>query len=175
MEEEKFKWHLETRNLKELVAYEKNARFLSEKAHMLLSDSISRFGMAEKPIVNLDNTIIGGHQRVNLLLEYGETECECWIPDHLLSAEEMQDYNILLNKAVGDWEHDILANLYEIDDLFRLGFDEDDLGLEKPEKKKKLVKPTITFEFSDKEIMLSYMQQCEELAEQSAAKMKVKG
>ena len=36
-------------------------------------------------------------------------------------------------------------------------------------------KPVISFEFPDKDTMLEYITTCERLAEESAAKMKVRG
>jgi hypothetical protein len=171
----KFEWHLEKRNLQELVAYEKNARVLGERMHMLLSNSLSKFGMAEKPVVNSDNIIIGGHQRIQILIEQGATYCECWFPDSKLSEKEAEEFNILLNKLSGDWDHDILGNMYDISDLLTYGFDEDDLGLGKAEKPEKKVKAVISFEFADKETMLAYLSKCEEIASESSAKMKVRG
>ena len=175
--EEKLKpnWHLEKRNLQELVAYEKNARTLGERMHMLLSESLSEFGLAQVPVVNLDNTIISGHQRIEILIEQGETECDCSFPDRLLSEKEVEKCNILFNKLSADWDHDILGNMYEVPDLLSWGFDEDDLGLGKAEKAAKKVKPVISFEFSDKETMMSYLEKCEDLASESSAKMKVRG
>lgn len=174
-EKSKPKWHVEKRNLSQLVDYEKNARTLGQKMHMLLCNSLSKFGLAQIPVINLDGTIISGHQRIAILIDQGEIECDCSIPDRLLNDREVEEFNILLNKLSADWDHDILGNCYEVPDLLSWGFDEDDLGLGKAEKAAKKVKPVISFEFSDKETMLAYLEKCEDLASESSAKMKVRG
>jgi len=168
-------WKLETRELSELRGYEKNPRSLSDKEHRHLSDSIDRFGLVDKPVINRDNTVIGGHQRIEVLAAKGATAVECWVPNQELDEKDMEELNIRLNRNNGSWDYDILANSFDVGDLLTWGFDEDDLGLGKPEKQKKEVKPVISLEFSNKDTMLEYMQKCEEIAQSSSAKMKVRG
>ncbi len=168
-------WTLKTFKITDLKSYAKNPRTLSEKEHRQLSDSIGKFGLIDKPIINADNTIIGGHQRVQILLEKEEASVECWVPDCVLSEKEVEELNIRLNRNNGDWDYDILANEFDIGDLLTWGFGEDDLGLGKAENAKKEVKPVISLEFSDKDTMLEYLQKCEEIAAESDAKMRVRG
>ncbi len=172
---EMMQWNLQTFHIDQLTKYENNPRTLSEKEYRHLSDSLDRFGLVEKPVVNKDLTIIGGHQRIEVLRRKGATFVECWVPDRLLDAKEVEEINIRLNRNNGSWDYDILANTFDIGDLLTWGFDEDDLGLGKAEKPKKQAKPVISLEFSDKETMLEYMEKCEAIAMESSAKMKVKG
>ena len=169
------RWTIQKNNIVDLVAYEKNPRILTEKQQRNLSDSLDKFGLIDKPVVNIDNTIIGGHQRIEVLRLKGTTEIECWIPDRQLDEKEVEELNIRLNRNNGDWDYDILANTFDIGDLLTWGFDEDDLGLGKAEKPKKEPKPVISLEFMDKDTMLEYIQKCEEIAQLSSAKMKVRG
>lgn len=169
------RWKIEMREIDSLKEYEKNPRILSEKEYRQLSDSIDRFGFIEKPVVNADNTIIGGHQRVAVLRGKGETEILCWVSDRQLDEKEIEELNVRLNRNNGDWDFDILANLYDVGDLLTWGFDEDELGIGKSEKKKNKEKFIISLEFSDKDTMLDYIQKCEQIAQESAAKMKVRG
>ncbi len=168
-------WNLETRKLDSLTRYEKNPRTLSEKEHRQLSNSIDKFGLIDKPILNANNTIIGGHQRIEVLSSQNVQEVQCWIPGRLLSDEEVEELNIRLNRNNGSWDIDILANEYDIGDLLTWGFDEVDLGIAKPEKEKKPEKAIITLEFENKDTMIEYIQKCEIIAEESNAKLKVKG
>ncbi len=168
-------WTLQKRNINDLKKYERNPRRLSDKEQRHLSDSLDRYGLIDKPIVNEDNTIIGGHQRVSVMAGKGASEITCWIPDRYLDEKEVEELNVRLNRNTGSWDYDVLANVYDVGDLLMWGFEEDDLGLGKNEKPKKEPKPVITLEFSDKETMLDYLQRCEEIAQQSAAKMKVRG
>jgi DNA modification methylase len=128
----KINWTLQTFNLDELTDYYKNPRSLSEKEFKQLKTSLDKFGMIDKPIVNLDsaNTIIGGHQRKHVLEASGETECECWVPDRELTEREVEELNIRLNKNTGSWDFDTLANEFELDDLLDWGFDKHELDLD---------------------------------------------
>lgn len=128
----KINWTLRTFRLDELTDYYKNPRSLSEKEFKQLKTSLDKFGMIDKPIVNLDsaNTIIGGHQRKHVMEASGVKECECWIPDRELSEKEVEELNIRLNKNTGSFDFDILANEFELDDLLEWGFDKGELDLD---------------------------------------------
>jgi DNA modification methylase len=128
----KINWTLRTFRLDDLTDYYKNPRSLSEKEFKQLKTSLDKFGMIDKPIVNLDsaNTIIGGHQRKHVLEASGVKECECWIPDRELSEKEVEELNIRLNKNTGSWDFDTLANEFELDDLLDWGFDKGELDLD---------------------------------------------
>ena len=128
----KINWTLRTFRLDELTDYYKNPRSLSEKEFKQLKTSLDKFGMIDKPIVNLDsaNTIIGGHQRKHVMEATGVKECECWIPDRELSEKEVEELNIRLNKNTGSFDFDILANEFELDDLLDWGFDKGELDLD---------------------------------------------
>ena len=94
-----------------------------------LQVSLEKFGLADKPIINDDGTIIGGHQRIKLLTELGYTEVECWEPDRPLTEKEVYEFNIRLNKNTGEWDWDILANQWDLSELIEWGFDRDEFGL----------------------------------------------
>ena len=128
----KINWTLKQFRLADLTDYYKNPRSLSEKEFKQLKTSLDKFGMIDKPIVNLDsaNTIIGGHQRKHVLEATGVKECECWIPDRELSEKEVEELNIRLNKNTGSWDFDTLANEFELDDLLDWGFDKGELDLD---------------------------------------------
>jgi DNA modification methylase len=128
----KINWTLRTFRLDELTDYYKNPRSLSDKEFKQLKTSLDKFGMIDKPIVNLDsaNTIIGGHQRKHVLEATGVKECECWIPDRVLSDKEVEELNIRLNKNTGSWDFDTLANEFQLDDLLDWGFDKGELDLD---------------------------------------------
>lgn len=144
-------WKLETIALKELKEHPKNPRQISKEQHQHLTNLIAKFGLIEKPIVNLDKTIIGGHQRVKILKKMKVKEIECWMPDIQLSDEDIDHLCIGLNLNQGSFDHDILANEWDILDLLKWGFTEEQLlgcketkeiidGLEDEEEKKKKLK-----------------------------------
>lgn len=135
-------WHIEIRNLKDLKPLPKNPRKLTKHEEQQLTESINKFGVADKLIVNTDNTIIGGHQRFRILKKIGYKEVECLIPDRTLTEKEVEEMCIRLNRNSGEFDFDILANEFEIEELLDWGFEEKDfVGSLKPEVLKKEDKP----------------------------------
>jgi hypothetical protein len=131
---------------------------MSESDADHLQKSIEKFGLIDKPIINTDGEIIGGHQRVEVLRKMGVTEVECHVPDHTLSQKDINELCVRLNRNIGDWNWDILANEFEIEDLLNWGFEpEDMIGFAEPEeiitateeekKKKKTTCPNCGHEF----------------------------
>lgn len=115
-------WHLEKRLIKDLVPHSKNPRILTKDQAMHLQISLEKYGIADKPILNTDNTIIGGHQRLRILSLLDHKEIECWVPDRQMTPNEVDELNIRLNRNTGDWDWDVLANEWEIDELITWGF-----------------------------------------------------
>jgi DNA modification methylase len=126
-------WKLEKRLIKDLKRHPKNPRQLSKEQERHLRTSLDKFGIAEKIIINQDNTIIGGHQRVQILKNKKHKEIDCWVPERRLTEKEVDELNIRLNKNTGDWDWDVLANQWEIADLIEWGFTPDELELENTE------------------------------------------
>ena len=104
-----------------------NPRQISTKQYNDLKKSLSKFSLVEPIVVNKDMTIIGGHQRYKICKELKHTEIDCVVLD--LSKEEERELNIRLNKNTGDFDMDILANEFDIDELTDWGFKHIDLGL----------------------------------------------
>lgn len=115
-------WHLETRKLADLKDHPKNPRKLDKDQAEHLQKSLEKFGLIDKPIINLDNQIIGGHQRKNVLKKMKLKQIECFVPDHMLTPEEVDELNIRLNRNTGDWDWDILANQWDTEQLIDWGF-----------------------------------------------------
>lgn len=120
-------WKLESKKISDLKPHSKNPRFLSKEQYKHLKTSLEKFGISDKPIINQDGTIIGGHQRVNLIKKMGLKEIDCWIPDKLLDENDVDELNIRLNKNIGEWDWDVLANEWNISDLIEWGFTTDEL------------------------------------------------
>lgn len=119
-------WKLEKRKIKDLVPHPKNPRKLSTHDHKSLSESLTRFGLIDKPIVDKDNRIIGGHQRVSILKEGKVKEVECWIPHRHLTENECEELLLRLNRNLGEWDWDILGNEFYPLELLEFGFKADE-------------------------------------------------
>ncbi len=83
-----------------------------DKEYDDLKKSITEFGYVE-PIIWNEQTlnVVGGHQRLKILMDLGYTEAECVVID--LPPEKEKTLNIALNKIQGAWDETKLAELIE--------------------------------------------------------------
>ena len=125
-----------------------------------LKRSLEQFGYVEPVIWNKTTShVVGGHQRLKVLLGMGITEVECVVVE--MDAKKEKALNVALNKISGDWDKGKLALLIadlqgadfdvsltgfdpgEIDDLFKDslkdGIKDDDFDVDA-----ELQKPAIT-------------------------------
>ncbi len=111
-DEIKLEWHNERRKVKDLVPHPNNPRQLTEQQAKVLTKSLEKFNLVEIPAIDTDNTLLAGHQRMKLmlLLGRGDEEIDVRMPNRKLTKEEADSYNILSNKATGEWDWGILAN-----------------------------------------------------------------
>lgn len=102
-----------------------------DAAYEKLKRSIETFGYVEPIIYNeRSGTVVGGHQRLSVLRDLGETEVECVIVN--MDEEDEKALNIALNKVNGEWDMEKLTELLaEIDsteyDATLTGFDLDEI------------------------------------------------
>lgn len=129
-------WKLESVSIKKLKEHPKNPRQIKKEQFAHLENLIKKFGLIDKPIINQDFTIIGGHQRIKILKKMKAKDVECWVPDQHLSDEDIDHLCIGLNLNQGQFDYDILANQWEALDLLKWGFNENQLfdSCEKAEK-----------------------------------------
>ena len=120
--------------LSDLIFAEYNPRQLSKEQFQQIKDSITRFGIVDPIIVNSNkdrkNIIIGGHQRVKVALEMGIDTLPCHYVN--LTRDKERELNIRLNKNTGEWDWDILAGAFDVDELIEWGFSEDELDFPDP-------------------------------------------
>jgi len=141
-------WKTEKRNIADLIPAEYNPRQATEKDVKNLTASLDRFSLADPIIINADNKIIGGHFRIRILKEKGVTEVDVRVPDRQLTLEEEQELNLRLNKNLGEWDFEGLANFNEdmlvdvgftpeeLDDIFQLDMTPDEKDDQVPEPRK---------------------------------------
>lgn len=125
--QESIKWTLKELTIKQLKEHPKNPRQIKKEQFERLGNLISKFGLIDKPIVNQDMMLIGGHQRIKYLKKQKQKTVECWVADRLLSDEEIDELCIGLNLHQGSWDFDCLANEWEPLDLLKYGFTEEQL------------------------------------------------
>tara|TARA_Y100001938_G_scaffold51013_1_gene71206 strand:+ start:69 stop:533 length:465 start_codon:yes stop_codon:yes gene_type:complete len=145
------------RDIESLIFAEYNPRQLTKDQYKHLRDSIDRFGLVDPIIVNINKErngiIIGGHQRVKVAKDMNIKEVPVIELD--LTYDRERELNVRLNANTGEWDTDILANMFELDELQDWGFDDIDLKIddvkldeeEKPKKDKMIECPECTFKF----------------------------
>ena len=133
--DKKLEWETKKIKLSSIKEFEYNPRRLSKKQYQDLKKSIQKFNYVEVAAIDFDNTLIAGHQRLRVLkdLEGDDIEIDVRVPNRKLTDKEFKEYLVRSNKNTGDWDYDILANTYEIEELIEYGFTEEELEIQEPE------------------------------------------
>ena len=144
-------WQHEIREIKTLRENPDNPRRLSTKQGDELKNSLSKFGQCEPVVIQQDGTIIGGHQRFRILKKMGAKHIDAYVPKEPLSESEARELTIRLNKNQGDWDFDMLANVWDVDLLLESGFTTEELHLDIIEEETKPTKFTLTAKFENED------------------------
>lgn len=120
--------NIETRRLADLRAADYNPRRKlqqGEPEYEKIARSIEEFGYCDPIIINQNGTIIGGHQRTQVLLDMGAETADVVVLD--LDEDKEKALNIALNKITGEWDAVKLTELIaELDldgyDLTKTGY-----------------------------------------------------
>jgi len=115
--------------ISKLKPAEYNPRKASDIEVKNLTESIKKFGLVDPIIVNSaperKNIIVGGHFRLRVAKQLGYKEVPVVyinIPD----IEKEKELNLRLNKNLGSFDYDLLANFDE-DLLKEVGFEQEEL------------------------------------------------
>ena len=123
---------------------------MTEKQVRDLTASIKKFNFVEIPVINTNNKIISGHQRLKImaLLGRGQEVIDVRVPNRELTKKETDEYMVRSNKNTAGWDFDILANVFTTEELQEYGFTTWDLGLggEDPQGEDEVVAQTYKVE-----------------------------
>lgn len=109
-----------------------NPRQISNDDMASLVNSIREFGMVEPIVVNRDNTVIGGHQRIVACKQLSIAKVPVVYVD--LPKKKEKILNLALNRIHGDWDTEKLAVVLEElkmndgNDLHLTGFQLEEIG-----------------------------------------------
>lgn len=115
--------------IKDIIFAEYNPRKITAEQEKSLTDSLTRFGFVDPVIINKNperlNVLIGGHQRVKVWQKMGNTSVPAVFID--LTRDKERELNVRLNRNVGEWDAEVLADLFNADELKDWGFDSAEL------------------------------------------------
>lgn len=110
--------------LKEIKPNPNNPRFIKDEKFQKLVQSLKDFPeMADvrEIVVNKDHVILGGNMRYKAMLEAGWKEAPVRVVDW--SEEKQKEFIVKDNVSGGDWDYDVLANQYDLEELDAWGLD----------------------------------------------------
>lgn len=113
-----------------LIVNDANPRKISRKSYDALKKSLKEFPemkQLREIVVDENLTILAGHQRIYALKDLGYADV--YVKQVTgLSEKQKREFIIKDNTSSGDWDHDIIANQWDIEELqnwgvpnFRLG------------------------------------------------------
>lgn len=130
--DKKITWTNDKRKLSELIPWPRNPRQIKVDQVRRLQESLDDFGQPETIAIGPGNEIYNGHQRLKSWAEkHGDLEVDVRVSNRPLTEKEREKLTIFLHKgAAGEWDFDILANEFEVDDLLDWGFSEFEIGID---------------------------------------------
>lgn len=125
---EGLKWHTEQVRWVDMVTFDKNARKIKVENRKNLAESLKEFDVVDIPTLDVDNVIIGGHQRCMTMIHAGRGEelTDVRKPNRKLTEAEFKKLNLILNSDKYRGEFDLMMlrdNFSEFDLSQELGID----------------------------------------------------
>lgn len=113
-----------------LIPNEENPRKINQAAFEKLKKSLQEFPemkQLREIIVDENNKILGGHQRIYALKDLGYTDV--FVKQVIgLTEKQKREFIIKDNTASGEWDTDILANSWDIGELEQWGVPDFNFG-----------------------------------------------
>jgi hypothetical protein len=128
--DEKLVWHNEQIRVGDCKGYKYNPRSLTNNERKELKKSLEKFNLVEIPALDLDDTIIAGHQRIEVLMMLGRVDeiIDVRKPNRKLTKEEFDEYNLRSNKTTGEWDLEKLMAHFDKDLVASIGFSEEEMS-----------------------------------------------
>jgi hypothetical protein len=140
----------ETRQLKisDLITNTKNPRKIKQVEKQKLWLRIQKYGMIGIPAMDADGTLLSGHQRCQILRDYGfdDTVVDVRVAKRKLTEPELKEVMIIENSHAGEFDLNMLHQ--EFEDFVNLG----DYHIDIDELNKDLVEMADAIEESEPEM-----------------------
>lgn len=136
---------VKTMSLEDLIHNEKNPRYIKSKKHKELMQSLKELPemkLLREIIIDENNLILAGDKRVHALKELGYIDVTVKQVFNL-SQEKKEEFIVKDNIHNGEWDTDIMANMWEPEKLVKWGVPKFNVGMddssddEKPTKEPK--------------------------------------
>lgn len=121
-------WNPQKVKVADLKEWKKNPRKITKEDFEALKESIQKRGYHGVLKVDVDMTIVSGHQGKRALKELGIDEVWVMVPERKLTDKEMDIIAVESNRHRGTFDFDMLANEFSIDDLKEAGFQDFELA-----------------------------------------------
>ena len=116
------------KHVDEIIPYVNNPRKISQNAIDKVASSIKNFGFKVPIIIDKDNEIVAGHNRILAAKKLGMEEVPCIVVEDL-TEQQIKAFRIADNKTseFAEWDMELLEiELEGLDDIFT-GFDNDEI------------------------------------------------
>ena len=126
---EPLNWVTVQRKVSDLIPVDFNPRTISEGDLQDLKESLAEFNLVDIPVVDFDDSIISGHQRIKALfiLERGDEVIDVRMPNRKLEEKEFKKYMMLANSHAGKFDFQKVEDYFQEIDLAAIsGFDSEE-------------------------------------------------
>lgn len=123
-------WSTQTRIAESLIPNSDNPRIINPHMVEQLKKSVERFNIVELVVIDTDDRVLVGHQRLAILKLLGreKEEIEVRVPSRKLSKKEYDEYLLISNRVHGEFDMQKLLENFDIETLLGAGFDDTDLS-----------------------------------------------
>ena len=116
------------KHVDEIIPYVNNPRKINQNAIDKVASSIKNFGFKVPIIIDKDNEIVAGHNRILAAKKLGMEEVPCIVVEDL-TEQQIKAFRIADNKTseFAEWDGLLEIELEGLDDIFT-GFDDEELS-----------------------------------------------
>lgn len=118
-------WYTVQRKVSELIPCDFNPRQISDEELTKLKTSLEKFNLVEIPVIDIDNVLIAGHQRIAVMFIIGRGDelVDVRIPNRKLTEEEFKEYMLRSNINNGEFDWSMIDEFFQDIDLEGIGVD----------------------------------------------------
>jgi hypothetical protein len=87
-------WHTEQRKINDLIPWDKNPRRMTDEQASNLQISLEHLNLMSIPVIDMDDMIISGHQRMKIMkrLGMGEEVIDVRVPNRKLTQARWEEF-----------------------------------------------------------------------------------